>query len=70
MSIIKKIRENFQKKQASERYQNFSEEEKEKRQKTSQDIKHYLKKKNKKRVIRISLRNKRRNELSIQEFFI
>ena len=28
MSIIKKIRENFQKKQASERYQNFSEEEK------------------------------------------
>ena len=40
MSIIKKIRENFQKKQASERYQNFSEEEKEKRQKKSQDIKH------------------------------
>ena len=36
----KKIRENFQKKQASERYQNFSEEEKEKRRKKSEDIKY------------------------------
>ena len=49
-------------KEAGERYQNLSEEEKDKRQKRpKKDIKILLKKKKKKGTIRIFLRNKRRN---------
>ena len=60
-NYYQKYKEKLQK-EARERYQNLSEEEKDKRQrKPEKDIKILLKKKKKKSAVKIFLRNKKRN---------